>query len=191
MQSIPRTVSTQTATDTGCRQASVALRPRLMAYALSLGAQRADAEDLVNETCVRTLSAYADRPMDPDACRPLLFRILLNLFRDNFRRRRDGPFETPTSGWEDADAAESAVSPDADPATSAELSELMSLTRRALGTLSPDVREAARLYYLDGRSCRRIAAIQGVPAATVASRLARGRRLIRRALRRAGIIGTR
>ncbi len=165
------------------RDVAVAARPFLVGYARSRGVQRADAEDLVGETFAKALTRY-DRLKCASvaACRALLIKILINTSRDAFRRQKG-----PVAGGADGDPADAAVSSAPDPARAAERSEQVALARRALERLPAPLRRTAQLYYLDGKSCRQIAAATGAPEGTVISRLARSRDLIRMRLHADGI----
>jgi len=167
---------------------AAAAQPFLVRYARGFGVQAADAEDLAGDTVAKALARY-DRQVcvSGSVCRGLLIKILVNTFRDAFRRRRDGPIAESAEATGLDDPAAAAVSQAPDPARNAERSELLYLVRRALTQLPASLRETVRLYYLEEQSCRRIAVATGVPEGTVISRLARGRKLIRRSLRQDGV----
>ena len=60
---------------------------------------------------------------------------------------------------------------------------------RALGTLPPVQREAVVLHTIESFSVEEIASIQGVSVSAVKSRLARGRKRLRRYYERRGYVG--
>jgi RNA polymerase sigma-70 factor (ECF subfamily) len=70
-----------------------------------LARNRADAEDLVQETCVRAYERIAE-PRDPQLIKPWLLRVMHNLFIDGVRRAR---VESLASSGNDEVAASSAA----------------------------------------------------------------------------------
>ena len=79
---------------------------RLYGYALSLAGDHHQAEDLVQESAMRALSA-TNIPGDEPAYRAWLFRILRNAFIDQTRRRKtvamaaeDKKFLPETEFWQ-------------------------------------------------------------------------------------------
>ncbi len=149
--------------------------------ALRLTRNRAEAEDVVQETCLRAFRGF--ERFDPGTnCRAWLFTILRNVF---FNRVRSHGREVLESEMGSLDAADSAI----DRATergSPEERFLQSVLHgdvdRAVKTLPLMFREAVVLVDLEGLSYREAAEVLGCPMGTVMSRLFRGRALLRRAL---------
>lgn len=137
--------------------------PALYRLAYTQLRSRADAEDAVQETFLTYLRRAPDFA-SPDHERAWLMRVTLNRCRDMLRspwhRRRDELPEDLTA--EPADEA-------------AELLE-------AVLTLPPKYRAPIHLYYYEGYAIREIADLLGCRPATVGTRLARARRLLRQAL---------
>jgi RNA polymerase sigma-70 factor (ECF subfamily) len=143
----------------------VALLPRLRRFALSLTGNRADADDLVQDTVERALRHL--RQWQPGTrLDSWMFRITQNLFIDERRsakRKRNAL----------AEVAQSAST--ADGARDAEARLNWKATCAALLTLPEEQRSAVALVLIDGMSYRDAADILGVPIGTLTSRLARGR----------------
>jgi RNA polymerase sigma-70 factor (ECF subfamily) len=158
----------------------------LFAVALRLTRNRAEAEDVVQEACLRAFRHF-DR-FDPGTnCRAWLLTIMRNVF---LNRRRAAGREQPEADLATLDGGDDAGPAHAPPLESPDdrlfRSVLHGDVDRALGTLPLAFREAVVLADLEGLSYREIADVIGCPIGTVMSRLARGRRLLRRALARCG-----
>ena len=147
----------------------------LFGFALSLARDRSLAEDLVQETYLRALSAR--RKAGPDQnLRGWLFTILHNVWRNEVRRRRPVALEgTP-------DLAARVPDPSEGPDASLERRETGGRLRSAIEELPERFREVVMLRCVEGFSYRDVADILGCPAGTVMSRLARARVLLRRSL---------
>jgi RNA polymerase sigma-70 factor, ECF subfamily len=151
--------------------------------ALRLTHNRAEAEDLVQETYLRAFRSF--HRFDPGTnCRAWLFTILRNAFLN--RLRRDGreillddasPPEPPSDAPEAAGLGGS-------PEEQLVQTVLHGDVDRALRALPMPFREAVILADLEGLSYKEIAEVVGCPIGTVMSRLARGRRLLRSSLAR-------
>jgi RNA polymerase sigma-70 factor (ECF subfamily) len=139
--------------------------PRLFGYAVSLTRNNDQARDLVQECALKALKARAV-PTDEPAYRAWLFTILRNAAADLRRRRREvspaigGGAET-TSIWNFDDSYIATVT-----------------VRQGLRRLSDDAREIIALIDIAGFSYAEAAAILGVPAGTVMSRLTRARQML-------------
>lgn len=122
----------------------------------------ADAEDAVQEAFLRCLRRAPVFESDAHA-RAWLMRVTLNICRDMLRspwhRRRD-------------------ALPDDLPAPDDETGELLA----AVLALPQKYRAPIHLYYYEGYAIREIADLLGCRPATVGTRLARARRLLRQAL---------
>ena len=144
-----------------------ALVPRLRRFALSVTGNRADADDLVQDTLERALR-HLDQWQPGTRLDSWMFRIAQNLFIDArraARRKRSVFVDTQgtlaDAGYDGERAAESHVT--------------WRETCAAMATLPEDQRSAIALVLIDGMSYREAAGVLGVPIGTLTSRLARGR----------------
>lgn len=144
--------------------------PALRRYARALSHDRDIADDLVQdclERAVRKRSLF--RPVGP--VRPWLFRILLNLYRNDRRRiQRQGPHVPMQDETDRPAAAGNQVS-------RLELAEVA----RALQRLPDEQREALMLVALEGMSYEEASSILDIPIGTVMSRISRARQALRSA----------
>ncbi|HLJ53086.1 MAG TPA: RNA polymerase sigma factor [Rhizomicrobium sp.] len=149
------------------RSEMVALLPRLRRFALSLTGNRADGEDLAQETVERALN-HLRQWQSGTRLDSWMFRIAQNLFIDERRsakRKRDAL----------AEAVHMQAASVQDGARDAEARLTWKETCAALATLPAEQRSAVALVLIDGMSYREAAAVLGVPIGTLTSRLARGR----------------
>jgi len=145
----------------------------------------ADAEDLVHDTYVKAFQAISRAELDDDeACRKWLYRVLINTFRDRWRRDQRSPEVAGLALVEDGRADAAATTPD--PERSAMGGEFKADAEEALLALPDDIREVAVLFFVEGLSHREIAEIASIPEGTAMSRLARGRRLLQSRLAQHG-----
>ena len=142
--------------------------PALRRYARALTRDADRADDLVQdclERAIRKRSLW--RPTGP--VKAWLFRILLNIYRNDLRgRRRRGEHQSI-----DGLPIEPAVPP-SQPGHLA-LAEIA----RALDLLPTEQREALLLVVVEGASYLEAAQILGIPAGTLMSRLGRARAALR------------
>jgi len=133
-------------------------------YALSLCADPADAQDLVQESWVRLLARHGQVIE-----RALLFRAIRNLYIDGYRHRRRFPTDSLEAGGGDVptDAASKLDEP-TDPALQCALSRLADIERETLF-----------LAVIEGWTAAEIAAATDRPRGTVLSMLHRCRRKLR------------
>jgi RNA polymerase sigma-70 factor, ECF subfamily len=136
-------------------------------YARWLTRNDADAEDVVQDACMRAMRFFSSL-RDADA-RPWLFTIVRNTWYSRVSRRASAVV-TPlvTARHEQADAA-------LDPEERLLQQHTIALVRGALEQLPVDFREVLVLREFEGLSYKDIAAVVGVPLGTVMSRLARAR----------------
>jgi RNA polymerase sigma factor (sigma-70 family) len=132
-----------------------------------------DAEDVVQEAYLRAYR-YFDAFRGGEA-RAWLLGVVRNTGRTWLKRNR--PPEPPAPFDEELHGATAD-----DPAGPFLRGADRELLRRALEELPADFREAVVLREMEGLSYKEIAAVTGVPAGTVMSRLARGRERLRRLL---------
>ena len=145
------------------------LLPRLRVYALSLTRDSVRADDLVQQTIVRSLAGRAS--FRPGTNFPgWLFRIQRNEFISGLRRER------PT--LELSDAIVSTLSQPHRQESAIALREFMAAFR----TLAADQRRPLLLTTLEGHSHAMIAAAAGIAIGTVKSRVSRARTQLRQML---------
>jgi len=150
-------------------------------YALSLTRDRAEAEDLTQDTFLRAFRHW-DQYTPGTNARAWLFTICRNLFRRGRERQaREEPTDSEALERLAASAQASAVPPDAGGGFF-ETPELAEVMRKELDTLPEEFREVVILSDLQDQSYADIAAVLGVPLGTVKSRLFRGRRLLQERL---------
>jgi RNA polymerase sigma factor (sigma-70 family) len=145
-----------------------ALHQRLYRLACRMVGDAEEARDLVQETFLRAARRPGSLPELDEAAEAWLFRVLVNLCRDQYRRRavraraelleRGAPAARPVA----ADPESSAVARD--------------LVAALLGCLPPRRRAVVTLFEMEGLSVRRIAALLRLREVTVRWHLARGRR---------------
>lgn len=156
----------------------------LYAYALRLcGGREADAEDLLQDGVLRAFGG-CDELRTPDAARAWLFTIVTRTHLNRLRalRRRsevlfadldEAAFERALEEWVFGKTPEDIF----------EQRQLRERLGRALDALAPELRAVVWLSDVEAFRQREIAAMLHVPEGTVASRLYRARRELRRHLR--------
>jgi RNA polymerase sigma-70 factor (ECF subfamily) len=145
-----------------------------LAYRLS--GNRADAEDLTQETFVRVFRSLAD--YTPGTFEGWMHRITTNLFLDMVRRRQRIRFDALSDDAADRLPADRLGEPE----QAFSQNNLDPEIEQALAALPPDFRAAVVLCDLEGLSYEEIAATLDVKVGTVRSRIHRGRVLLRDAL---------
>jgi len=164
---------------------AVPLLNQLYGAALRLTRNRADAEDLVQETCLKAYAAFGSFRAGSNL-RAWLYRILTNNYIDGCRRRQRQPAQHLTGEITDRHLLRSA----AHLSTGLRSAESEALDRfpdsdvaAALRELSEHIRMAVYLADVEGLAYREIADVMRTPVGTVISRLHRGRRQLRELLR--------
>jgi RNA polymerase sigma-70 factor (ECF subfamily) len=144
----------------------------LYSYAMVLSRDRTEAEDLVQETCVRAIQAMGS--LRPDSnMKGWLFTILRNIWFNQLRRRRSSPklVEIDVSDG----SADLVVSQTKDPHAQFVSNLERDQVRNAIQQLSEEFREVILLREYEELSYQEIADVLGCPAGTVMSRLGRAR----------------
>jgi RNA polymerase sigma-70 factor (ECF subfamily) len=131
----------------------------LFAYLLRVSGDRALAEDLLQDSYCRLLSARLS-PMDEAGRRSYLFRIATNLLRDRWRRHKEDSLPNPI-----AEVASSVPHPD-----------LRIEMREAFQRLKGRERLLLWLAYVEGSSHKEIADSTGLKSGSVRLLLFRARR---------------
>jgi RNA polymerase sigma-70 factor, ECF subfamily len=155
------------------------------AYSLAcwLTRNETQAEEVVQEAFLRAFKFFG--AFRGGNARPWLLGIVRNTCYTLMQRERasSGPdeFDEEACG-EDVIAAGAVVNFPANPEQAAIANADRELVHRCLGALPPEYREALILREIHDCSYKEIAAIAEIPIGTVMSRLARGRRLLQRAL---------
>ena len=148
---------------------------RVYRLAYRLSGNRADAEDLTQETFVRVFRSLAE--YTPGTFEGWLHRITTNLFLDMVRRRQRIRFDALGD-----DAAERLPGREPGPAQVYDEQHFDDDVQHALDALPPDFRAAVVLCDIEGLSYEEIAATLGIKLGTVRSRIHRGRVQLRAAL---------
>ncbi len=167
---------------------------RLYVLAFRLTGAREEAEDLSQETLVKGYLA-AGRFEGRSDFYTYLYRTLINLWKNQIRRRRRWRM-VPLFGGREAGSGErdrhgegtgpGARLADGSPGPHERLArrEETEKLQRALGRLDPGFRAVLVLRVAEGLEYEEIAVSLGIPIGTVRSRLARARRRIRELLER-------
>jgi RNA polymerase sigma-70 factor, ECF subfamily len=150
--------------------------------ALRLTRNRAEAEDVVQETFLRAFKSF--HRFNPGTnCRAWLFTIMRNLFLNRLRRADREVLDADMALVDVAPESATAARPARDNPEEEFLQTVVhGDVDRALRALPLVFREAVVLADLEGLNYKEIAEVVGCPIGTVMSRLARGRQLLRRAL---------
>ena len=141
---------------------------RLYTVALRLLGNRADAEDAVQRTLLKSFAAR-ESYSPAWAISTWLYRILTNVCVDELRRRRP--------------ATDVSTVPVSTPSPAGAISARVDVGR-ALQSVPREARVLLALHYVDGLSHRELATIRGISVNTVKSQLARGKVILRETLER-------
>jgi RNA polymerase sigma-70 factor (ECF subfamily) len=159
--------------------------PALFRVAMRLTGRREDAEDLVQETLVRTLPRLS-RFEGRARLSTYLFRALGNLWKNQLRSRK----RSRMVGWfhggtgDENDERPALDPPDSRPLAMERLEaqSRAAEVRQAVSKLEPRRRLTLLLREVEEMSYEEIGEVTGVPVGTVRSRLARAREDLRRLL---------
>ena len=160
--------------------------PSLYAAAMRMTRNKADAEDLVQETYLKAYRAFGGFQAGTNL-RAWLYRILTNTFINTYRAKKRRPEESDLDdvedlylyrrlgGLEGATAGRSAEDEVLDQITEGEV-------KAAIEALPDQFRMAVLLADVEGFQYKEIAEILDIPIGTVMSRLHRGRRALQKSL---------
>jgi RNA polymerase sigma-70 factor, ECF subfamily len=142
----------------------------LYGYALALCRNRSDAEDLVQETCLRAMRAKNSPPLDSNV-KSWLFTILRNIWLNQVRKSRNAR----ESKQDENLASDTTTNPHTNYVRNVERERV----RDAIQKLPVHSREIIILRTYEEFSYQEIAAILGCPVGTVMSRLSKARQRLR------------
>jgi len=160
--------------------------PSLYAAAMRMTRNKADAEDLVQETYLKAYRAFGSF-QEGTNLRAWLYRILTNTFINIYRAKKRRPEESDLDDVEDlylyrrlggleaAQTGRSAEDEVLDQITEGEV-------KAAIEALPEQFRMAVLLADVEGFQYKEIAEILNIPIGTVMSRLHRGRRALQKSL---------
>jgi RNA polymerase sigma-70 factor (ECF subfamily) len=157
----------------------------LFGTALRLTRNEKDAEDLVQDTYLKAFKAFHQFKTGTN-CRAWMFRILTNTFINGYRRRakeKDILERKETGRLTNSLLCKESLDRFSNPERRMVKQALCDDVQLALDEIPEDFRMAVILSDIRDFSYREIAEIMGTPIGTVMSRLFRGRRLLRIALK--------
>lgn len=154
---------------------------RVAAYFARSGFGPADVDDLVQRTFVRAYASLRTFDASRGTFGPWLGAIARNVARKRWRRRREPNLFDP-------ELAEAVLPGPEDPGAVVEARETLVAVRGCVEELPPDLARMVRLRYVEGRTTRGIAAVEGMAEATVRARLEEARDLVARCLKAKGIL---
>ncbi|MDJ0948390.1 MAG: sigma-70 family RNA polymerase sigma factor [Alphaproteobacteria bacterium] len=143
--------------------------PAVTGYAWSMLGNRADAEDVAQDTFLRFFRKIATWQAGPPSVRAWLHRVATNLSID---RHRTGRLQAAVSS--DADPADESADADMD-----DRLDRQAQLRRALAALTDRQRAAVVLVHYHGFTQQEVASMLDTSVEAVESLLARGRRVLR------------
>jgi RNA polymerase sigma-70 factor, ECF subfamily len=161
------------------RQVAAPNLPALYWLARRLVGERG-AEDLVQETLLRAYRSFASLA-EPDAAGRWLKSIMVNVFRDDLRKRARSVQELPVDDVDDFSLYRTLIEVDPIPySDSLHLDFLGAFGKddvvEVLMRLPEIYRASLVLRYMDGFTTKEIASMLGVPLGTVLARLHRARK---------------
>ena len=149
---------------------------RLLGFARRRTDSEPDAEDAVQEACVRAWVGFGEL-RDDSLARPWLYRVLRSVLSDTHEKTGRRRELVPITRLEDTH--EDLVATDGDFVFAEVAARIDGETiRAALAAIPEDFASAVELHDIDGFKYNEIAEIIGVPIGTVMSRISRGRRLL-------------
>jgi RNA polymerase sigma factor (sigma-70 family) len=160
------------------------------AYSLArwITGNRADAEDVVQDACLRAFRAIWNADVNP---RAWMLTIVRNTAFTWMRKNRPAALVAVDDPAEIEQAQSTTAGEVATPETALSARSEAAQLEAAIAQLPPVYREALVLRDIHGLSYREIADVTGVPIGTVMSRLARGRNRVLALLGRSAQEGTR
>ncbi|MEY4391577.1 MAG: polymerase subfamily sigma factor [Actinomycetota bacterium] len=171
--------------DTFAKDAT-AFAPQLFSTAVRMTRNRADAEDLVQETYMKAWRAY-DSYEEGTNLRAWLFRIMTNTYINKYNAKMRRPTETELDDVEELYLYRRLGTIDQSRMSASAEDQMMELftddeVKNAIEELPEAFRMPLLLSDVDGFSYKEIAEMLDVPIGTVMSRLHRGRKAMQKRL---------
>jgi RNA polymerase sigma-70 factor (ECF subfamily) len=163
-------------------------QPRIQRLAMHMLRDRAEAEDVTQETFIRAYRALArfDGRSEPYTW---FYRIAINLSLNAIRSRKSSRTTSASEGDDprlEAMMAEKRPSAMADPPGDAARKELYMALCEGIDGLSDTLRTTLILVCIDGRSHEEASAVLGAPEGTIAWRVHEARRKLREYMQKRG-----
>lgn len=160
--------------------------PQLFATAVRMTRNRADAEDLVQETYMKAWRAY-DSYEEGTNLRAWLFRIMTNTYINKYNAKMRRPTETELDDVEELYLYRRLGTIDQSRMSASAEDQMMELftddeVKNAIEELPETFRMPLLLSDVDGFSYKEIAEMLDIPIGTVMSRLHRGRKAMQKRL---------
>ncbi len=150
---------------------------------LRLAKNQSDAEDLVQEAFAKAYRFW-DKFESGSNCRAWLFKIMTNIFINEYRSKSRSPLQANIDDIDDnylyGQLASSEMTENPEQALFSKLFD--DDVKKAIENLPDDFRLVAVLSFLEGFSYQEIAEIADLQLGTVKSRLHRGRKLLQKQL---------
>ncbi len=155
----------------------------LLRTALRMTKNENDAQDLVQETMIKSYRFW-DKFEPGSNCRAWLFKIMTNIFINDYRSKSRSPMAVNVDEIDDNFLyGQLAVGPKSvDPEKELFAKVFDDDVKRAVENLPDDFRLVVVLSFLEGFSYQEIAEIADLQLGTVKSRLHRGRKLLQKEL---------
>lgn len=155
----------------------------LMRTARRMTKTDADAEDLVQETMLKAYRFF-DKFEEGTNCKAWLFKIMTNIFINNYRSQAKAPQSVAVDDLDDGflygQLAKNTGATDPEKEFFSKIFD--DDVKGAISELPDDFRLVVVLSFLEGFAYQEIADITGLQIGTVKSRLHRGRKLLQKAL---------
>lgn len=156
--------------DATFRRLAVAELTSVYRLAVNLARDRAEADDLVQETYLRAFRSGENFRLQEFGLRPWLFRILHNVFRTRRRNSKRSVDSADLSQVTAPVAIETIFS-----IAHIDWDHVDEDLKKAIHSLSDELREVFLLFAVEDLKYREIAAVLEIPIGTVMSRLSRAR----------------
>ncbi len=163
---------------------------RLYGFCVHLSGDRTDAEDLLQETLLRGMGAYAEL-REPGRAKGWLFAIATNVWRDQLRGRgrrvQTASLDAIDEDDDDFSLFQTIAIEDPFPYSDELHLDFLRLfhdedVQAVFGSINPNFRLPLILTVVHGFSCKEAAAVLDLPLGTVLSRLHRGRKELERGM---------